>query len=81
LSYIYLYKTEIGDAGVAAVATHCFKLKALYLYHSPHITTPGACNVVSSCLHLRHLGLPARLREELQLLRASLPATIRVTYS
>jgi hypothetical protein len=72
LSYVYLYKAEIGDAGMAAVATHCFKLKALHLYHCPHITT---------CLHLRHLGLAAHLREESQLLRASLPATIRVTYS
>jgi hypothetical protein len=81
LSYVYLYKTEIGDAGVAAVATHCSELKALYLYHSPHITAQGARQVISSCQHLRHLGLPAHLREELQPLRSSLPATLRVTYS
>jgi hypothetical protein len=80
LRHVCLEHTQVGDAGVIALTTHCPKLNALYLYNCPNITMQGAQSAIAGCLHLRHLGLPAHLRDQLQPLRSSLPVALQVTY-
>jgi hypothetical protein len=80
LRHVCLEHTEVGDAGVIALTTHCPKLNALYLYNCPNITMQGVQSAIAGCLHLRHLGLPAHLRDQLQPLRSSLPEALQVAY-
>jgi hypothetical protein len=80
LRHVCLEHTQVGDAGVIALTTHCLKLSALYLYNCSNITMQGAQSAIAGCPHLRHLGLPAHLEEQLQPLRSSLPVALQVTY-
>jgi hypothetical protein len=62
LNVLIFARTEaLWDDGLVALATHCVKLKELYLYDCPNITMLGVRALVENCPLLDCIGLPLRL--------------------
>jgi hypothetical protein len=81
LNYIELLNTQVGDAGLTALATHCPKLATLKLKYCDHVTIQGVRDVVTGCTQLKNLEVPLILKEQLLPLLAALPGALTVRYS
>jgi hypothetical protein len=62
LTVLTFARTEaLWDDGLIALATHCVKLKELYVYYCPNITMLGVRALAENCPLLECIGLPLRL--------------------
>jgi hypothetical protein len=80
LRYVYLNKTQVGDAGLTALATHLVRLEQLYLYDSPHVTMRGVRALAKHCRRLTHLGLPRQLSGKRKLVEKLVGKTLGVVF-
>jgi hypothetical protein len=66
LTCVDVYDTDVGNAGLAAVAAHCTKLIGMYMNDGcHHVTLRGLCILVQQCACLKTLFVPYRLYGQL----------------
>jgi hypothetical protein len=66
LTCVDVYDTDVGDAGLAAVTTHCTKLIGMYMNDGcHHVTLQGLCILLQQSACLKTLFVPYRLYGQL----------------
>jgi hypothetical protein len=62
LRYVDLNETQVGDAGLTALSTHCPTLRVLYLQGCRNVTMVGVRVLCERCSRLQRLMLPQHFR-------------------
>jgi hypothetical protein len=80
LTTVFLSISTVEDSGLAALAMHCPKLKALYLHGCPFVSLHGVRALAKHCRLLTHLELPRHLSTKNAHIRELLRKSCAITF-